>query len=126
MYLRFTLLARSRDSHRKQGLLVAAHELCDAGALPVEQHRSVRLILDWFNENLHVPGCLREPDNRRALSWFKPEARKPLQYMWQLVGTLTELDIQIELHKTREPGSVLYEDGWQLVAKPRRSMRAGW
>jgi hypothetical protein len=126
MYLRFTLLARDPDSGRKQGLLVAAHEFCEERVLSVAEHRALRHALDWFNVNLHVPTCLDEPANRRALSWFKPQATKPLAHMWRLVALLSLHDIQTQLHKVRNPGLILYEDGWQVVAKPRRGARAGW
>jgi hypothetical protein len=126
MYLRFTLLRRDDDSGRKQGILVAAHLLRDEGDLSVEEHRQLHEALVWFNQNLNHPACLKQPGNRRALSWFKPEARKPLAYMWALTHMLNAHGVHVEVHKTRDPGIILYQDGWQVVAKPRRGQRGSW
>ena len=126
MFLRFTLLDQDRESGRKRGVLVAAHELRDGDALNADEHRVLQEALRWFNQNLHVPACLKSPENRRALSWFKSDAEAPLARMWALVGILKAHDFQVELHKTLTPGHIIYEDGWQIVAKPVRGRRAGW
>ena len=126
MYMRFTLLRRNRDSKRKEGLLLAAHELRDNADLTVAEHRELRELLAWFNVNLNHPACLKEPGNHRALSWFKPQAKKPLGHMWRLVEILRRHDVETEVHKTRDPGIVLYEDGWQVVAKPKKGARVSW
>jgi hypothetical protein len=126
MLLRFTLLDRDPQSGRKRGVLVAAHHLRDSDELTWEEHRVMQEALRWFNQHLHVPSCLRDPQNRRALSWFKSEAKTPLCRMWALVEILKAHDVQVELHKTRAPGRVIYEDGWQVVAKPVRGRKASW
>jgi hypothetical protein len=46
--------------------------------------------------------------------------------MWSLVEIIKAHGFQVELHKTREPGRVIYEDGWQVVAKPVRGRRASY
>ena len=125
-YLRFTVLSQDEDSTRKRGILVVAAHLRDHGDLSVDEHIHLRQLLDWFNTNLHVPPVLSDNRNRRALSWFKTQAEKPLAHMWSLVEVLERHGIQVELHKTRRPGIVLYEDGWQIVAKPHRSTKEGW
>ena len=83
LYLCFTLLDTDRKSGRKRGVLVAAHQLRDADELSVDEHRLLQA-LQWFNQNLNVPPCLRAPENRRALSWFKSDAKTPLSRMWAL------------------------------------------
>jgi hypothetical protein len=125
-FLRFTVLAQDEDSARKSGILVVAAKLRDHGELTIDEHSQLRRLLDWFNTNLHVPPVLVDNQNRRALSWFKSQAEKPLGHMWSLVEILERHGIHVELHKTRNPGIVLYEDGWQIVAKPHRSTREGW
>ncbi len=126
MYLRFTTGVLEPDSGRKQGILVAAHALRDSEEITGEEHRQLRLLLAWFNSNLNIPSCLKDPQNRRALSWFKPEAKRPLQKMWELTYLLQTHDIEVQVHKTPDPGIVLFEDGWQIVAKPHRGARVTW
>ena len=126
MFLRFTLLDTDRESGRKRGVLVAAHQLRDSDELSTDEHRVLHEALLWFNQNLHVPACLRLPENRRALSWFKSDAKAPLRRMWALVEIIKAHGFLVELHKTRTPGRVIYEDGWQVVARPVRGRRTGW
>jgi hypothetical protein len=125
-YLRFTLLQRCAESKRKLGALVGAHDLRDDGDLSADEHEQLRCLLGWFNRYLEVPGVLSEPGNHRALCWFKPQAREPLRRMWALREIYRAQGIIIEVHRTCDPGIVLYEDGWQVVAKPRRGVRAQW
>ena len=40
--------------------------------------------------------------------------------VWTLKAFLEELDVFIDVITTRDPGIVVYEDGHQIVAKPRR------
>ena len=96
MFLRFTLLDEDKDSGRKRGVLVAAHELRDSDELSVDEHRVLQEALRWFNRNLHVPPCLKLPENRRALSWFKSDAKAPLSRMWALVEIMKAHGFQVE------------------------------
>jgi hypothetical protein len=40
--------------------------------------------------------------------------------VWALKAFMEELDVFIDVLTTREPGTVIYEDGHQIVAKPLR------
>lgn len=81
MCIRFITLARDPDTGWNSGILVAGHALRDENDISVEEHRELRLCLNWFNDNLHVPSTYDGPQNRRALSWFKSDAAKPIHYM---------------------------------------------
>lgn len=84
MFIRFTILATDPDTRKEAGVLVAAHLLRDNGDLSVEQHHELRLCLKWFNEHLNIPPTYRDSgNNKRALSWYKPEAKKPIERMWR-------------------------------------------
>ena len=78
----------------------------------------------WLNDNLEVPPCLKETGNDRALSWFHPRAREPIAVMWDLVAVLREHGQYVSLLTAKDPGLILYRDGWQVVAKPRRKPKA--
>jgi hypothetical protein len=126
MYLRFSLRVLEPDSGHRRGILVGAHELRDNEALTVEEHREIHEALAWFNMNLNHPSCLADPDNRRAISWFKREATKPIARMWALKAILENHGHAVDVHKTDDPGIVLFEDGWQVVAKPHKGERVPW
>ncbi len=126
MYLRFVLTEVDEDSTRKKGILVAGHELRDERELSREDHARLVQLLEWFNAHLEIPRVLQEGEHERALSWFKAEAAEPIAKTWELVHLLRAHGVLVELLKTADPGHVLYEDDWQLVATPRRGKRGPW
>jgi hypothetical protein len=126
VYLRFSLKVLDTDSGYNKGVLVAAHELRDNADMSVDEHRELHESLAWFNVNLNHPACLADPENRRAISWFKPEAHKPISRMWALKAILENHGYMVDVLKTESPGSILFEDGWQVVAKPPHGKRVSW
>lgn len=123
MLIRFTTLALDPDSGYTSGVLVAAHTLRDEGDLTVQEHEELREALSWFNEKLFVPKLLEQVEHRRAISWFKPAAVEAIQRMWRLKDLLGLHGHHVEVLRTSEAGTVVYEDDWQLIAKPRKGQR---
>ena len=123
MFIRFTLLSQDPDSRRKTGILVAAHEVSDEASLPLADHRRLRELLDWFDLHLPSPEPLEKDENVRALSWFKPGATEAVQKMWALKSLLDGHGIHVEVHKTVDPGGIIYEDAQQVVARPRKGQK---
>ena len=105
------------------GLFTHVYETLENCDLMPHEEELLRERLAWFKMHLRVPACLSEEGNERAICWFKPEARRPVDYAWDMISVLREQGLDVEMIKTRDPGTVLYEDGWQVVAKPRRSNR---
>ena len=126
MYLRFSTTAQDKDSTRKLGILVAAHEIRDNSNISKEDHDILRNTLIWFNEQLEIPKILKNEEHRRALSWFKPEAKEAIRRMWGLTEILKQHGIEVEIHKTDDPGIIIYEDDWQVVAKPKKGAKVPW
>ena len=75
---------------------------------------------------MSIPKILKKREHRRALSWFKPEASEPIRRMWDLAEILKQHEIEIDVFKTNDPGIIIYEDGWQVVAKPRKGEKSPW
>lgn len=123
MLIRFTTLATDPDSGHTSGVLVAAHDLCDDGDLSADEHLDLRGALAWFNEHLFVPSMLEANKHRRALSWFKPEASEAIGRMWHLKELLALHGVHVEVLRTSDPGTVVYEDKWQIIAKPHKGQR---
>jgi hypothetical protein len=55
-----------------------------------------------------------------GLSWFKPYATEHLRQMHQLKIAVEECGLHVEILRTRDPGSVIWQDEHQLVADPGR------
>ena len=120
MLIRFAALATDTDSGQRGGVLVAAHTLRDEGDLTADEHLQLRTELSWFNEHLRIPSELEQRSNRRAISWFKPAANEAIQRMWRLKTMLGAHGVHVEVLRTLDPGTLVYEDEWQVVAKPRK------
>jgi hypothetical protein len=55
MYLRFVTTRIDEDSHKPQGVFVAAYSLLDSGDLNPDERKRVREILIWFQKYLPTP-----------------------------------------------------------------------
>ena len=119
MFLRFTISRVNEDSHRSQGLLVAAYELLDSGNLSPDEWKRVRELLDWFNQ--HLPHPPKEFSNKRAIFWFRsrnPQTHECIDRMWELVHLAREHGYHVELHKCRTLANICYRDELQVAAYP--------
>lgn len=119
MYLRFQTKMVDSGSGRPTGILVAAAELRDSNQVSIADEAWLREHLSYFNEHLKIPACLKDSANRRAISWFK-EGSRMIDRVWNLKAFMEEQDVFIDVISTREPGTIIYEDGHQIVAKPLR------
>jgi hypothetical protein len=98
----------------------AAYSLRDEGSLEDYEQEWLDTELKWLKMHLESPDCLREQGNHRAICWFKPEATRPIEKVRSIVALLEEKGVKVQMLKTDSPGVVIYEDGWQVVAKPWR------
>lgn len=123
MFLRFVVRRHDEDSRSFTGLFTLAYELHESHEL--RDYEDVRLgqFLEWMRVNLTAPDCLEAPGNERAICWFKDTAATPLEWMWEAVSFLRERGEAIEMIKTDDPGTIIYEDEWQVAAKPRKADR---
>lgn len=123
MLIRFTVLATDTDSGSRQGILVAAHQLRDEGPLTAAEHAELNSQLHWFNEHLPIPATLAGTEHRRAISWFKSDASEAIRRMWLLKGMLESHGFHVEVIRAADAGTVVHEDDWQIVAKPKKNRR---
>jgi hypothetical protein len=123
MFLRFSILEADPDSRQMRGLFIAAHELFDAGMLETYEAHWLQGLLDWFNQNLESPKCLARDENDRAICWFRADAGEHVRKMWELVSFFRSRGIHVRVHKSAEPGTIVYSDGHQVAAIPRRRKR---
>lgn len=122
MYLRFQTMIPDPRSGRPTGILVAAHDLRDSNRVSVADEKWLREYLSYFNQHLKIPACYKDPEQRRGISWFK-ERSKMIDRAWTLKAFMEEQDVFIDVITTRDPGIIIYEDGHQVVAKPKRKIR---
>lgn len=116
--IRFVATIIDHDSGAPQGIFQAAYRLRDDWEVPQQQREELRDLLEWFNQHLPAPELLSNPRHRSALSWFKPESKESITRVWSMVRILEQNGVIINKVRTGNPGFVIYEDEWQIVAKP--------
>jgi hypothetical protein len=120
MFVRFVILKRDGESGSQLGIFQAAMQLRNSGALAPHEVEWLERDLGWLRMHLKSPACLREPGNRRAICWFHPRAVRPIEEARGIAALLQEHGLFVRTLTTSDPGIVMYEDGFQVVAKPRR------
>lgn len=58
--------------------------------------------------------------------WFVAEAREMIAHAFVLGSLLREIGVPVRKVATRRPGTVLYRDRWQIVAKPIEATPTAW
>ena len=105
------------------GVFGLVNQLAFDGRLNAEQERFRRTTNDWYNANFpnpaHVdPAVYDRALNPAAVAWFKSTARI---FIDRVAGYLDILDahgIDCEMIQTCEPGRIIYEDEFQVIAVP--------
>ena len=120
MYLRFQGQLPNLGTASKLGIFQLAFQLRDRPDLPDYAYKELQKNLAWLKINLKSPDVLDKDENSRAISWFTPSAKKPLDRIWAIKSILEDFGYHIDVIKTKDPGVIIYRDGWQVVAKPRR------
>ncbi len=101
------------------GVFVAVDHLRRAGRLsPAEETRYFD-IDDWFNENLPNPDFYADGNSVGAVTWFRPPIPPEMQeHIDELCGILTAHGVAYHRVTSDEPGTVVYEDEFQVGVVP--------
>ena len=131
MYLRFVSPLKHGGSEKPRdlhmGIFHAAGICRDDVEMPAWLHRHLVEEMRWFNEYLPCPadryfdrayvGHLH-PD---AICWFKTGAKRFIDRAWTLKALIEEAGLPLTVVHTRQPGSISYQDKYQIVAHPLRA-----
>jgi len=125
MLVRFCTLNPDSRSHAPQGVFQAVFRLRDAGQLESYEEEWLERELSWLRLHLPSPNrLLGAKENKRAICWFKPQAKDAIDKVRGLVALLESRGLHVTMETTADPGTVIYQDKWQVVAKPRRGRTA--
>jgi hypothetical protein len=118
-YIRFESQERCEDSASRLGIFQIAYRVRDAHATSLHDAKEIGRHLEWLKAHLHSPHEIEREANRRAIFWFKQNAKAPIERMWAIKPYIEAYGYWIDLRTTWTPGVVVYEDGWQVAAIPR-------
>ena len=121
MYVRFVVANMvAADSRHKLGVVQAAGRIADT--LPDTDRDELQDLFDFLNDMLPIPHAFTRSKRRdaagKALSWYKDSAEKHIGKTRRIAEILDRHDLTVEMLTTQNPGYVVYEDEYQVVAVP--------
>lgn len=117
-FLRFVVTQHNEVSRQPCGLFSVAYTLLRSQDMSLEEAAPLREALAWFEEKLPAPDHHYITD--RFVFWYRVEAVECIQKMWWLAGLLNAQGYLVELQKCEWPGSVIYNDEYQVAAIPKK------
>lgn len=124
MFIRFQSTIPDRLTGKPLGIFHASTIVCE---LEDTSQYAIDLILEqrkWFNKNLPRPHKFsrsRKPHALEiALSWYRPSATEFIERSRVLANLLSDQIFPITMVKSLNPGVIVYEDDYQVVAVPFR------
>jgi hypothetical protein len=118
MYIRFESKKINKHSNSPEGVFYSIWSLIDKDEMSSHELKVVSQCFDWLGMHFKAPACLSNPENSRAICWLKESAVEPMKRIWPIVQILEEHGVHIEKVTSNDPGIIVFENGWQVAAKP--------
>ncbi len=123
MFIRFITEENDSRTGKPKGICTLAYELIENGELYVEDEKSLKKCLLWVEKNVPIPTRFSRANNEYrkntgGLSWLKPEADEAVSRFWKVKNTIDIAGYSTKVVKTKNPGKMVYEDSFQIVAIP--------
>lgn len=100
----------------KVGVFGLVNVLGRHGMLTPGEERFRRENNDWYDSAYPQPGVYGPDTDPLAECWFKASAHELLRRVSGYLAILDAHSIAWEEVRTADPGTILYEDRWQVVA----------
>ena len=122
MYLRFVVNEFSEEANQRLGIFHAIRYLKDDGEFLPYELAQAEQTMNWFSNNLESPlDYLNKQKSKKSdvfVSWFKVSAKLHIQKVREFAILLESKGVIVEQLKTNSPGKIVYEDDYQVFAKP--------
>ena len=119
-FYRFVASKRQQPYGASHGPFLLALEMTEDSEQPVYYRRPLREHLDWFNDHLPAPSRFHVRLSRTSIGigvcWFKADAARHISRMREMCFVLVEIGYPIDFCWAVEPGRLIYEDEFQIVA----------
>ena len=116
MYIRFVSGTNRAPANSQHGVVAELRRLHDEGALPDYEADHVTELFQWLNDHLPCPPFVASKWPASAVSWFKDSAKPMIAVFREIISILEQHGTPTRMLKTRDPGRILYEDNFQIVA----------
>ena len=122
-YIRFVCFQSIGRQRSRLGLFKAIDEAVESEHASGWAIAEARSLGGWFDANLDIPKAFSTGGHKGfgqpGLSWFKPAATEHIGQMHRLKVALEQCGIHVEVLTTRDPGLIVWQDQFQIVAEPR-------
>ena len=118
-FIRFIVRSDHPSRIRCTGVVASLRILGEQGRLP-EYHREYSLeLFKRLNEGLPCPPFDGSNWHSDCISWFKdtPAAQEWISCFREIVAILEDSDVEVGMLTTENPGTIVYEDEFQIVAQ---------
>lgn len=124
-YVRFQGLEKTEGIASRRGIFQLAYQLKRSPEILPYHDRELRQNLSWLETHLDAPDILNKSKHFSAICWFKDTAIEPLERVRAIKFVLEQYGIWVDQITTQKPGQIIYQDEWQVVAKPWRNTYRG-
>jgi hypothetical protein len=112
------------------GLFGPAYACARDAEVPAVLREALWTEIEWFEANLPVPSRFGVKSRGRwlpdGICWFVDDAREMIARAFALAALIGDAGVPARKVATRRPGTILYRDAWQIVAKPEAATPARW
>ena len=118
-YVRFVVGTNREKPQIQTGIVVELRLLKESGDLPDYEVEHVDEIFEWMNEAFPCPPFQENDWHPDAISWFKDSAQDLIREFRDAIAILEQYGRPVRMLTTEQPGMILYEDEFQIVAQSR-------
>jgi hypothetical protein len=119
-FQRFVVGTDQGPARDQSGVFTELRMLKESGEMPGFEQEQTEAIFAWFNEHLPVPPFESADWPRNAISWFKPGGGEFVSKLREAIAILDGNGRFVRTIRTTDPGVILYEDTYQIVASSWR------
>ena len=122
MFIRLVVGADHEDHRVLTGLVTEAKLLRRSGVLTENEEAVLEEHYKWLNENLPCPPYSTSTWPKTVAAWFKDSATEPIRRLRAIGSLLEEHGMQVRMLRSKNPGTVHYEDAYQVVVHEWNSL----
>ena len=131
-FIRFVLARKHPESGLHEGLFSLAYKLRRDPEVPAEDREELARVMDWFDENLPVPGRFNRSNskgqyrrNTKGIAWLRDSAQEHISRMNVVNKILESQGNAVEMICEARVGYIVYEDDAQVIAEPFPETKTG-
>ena len=119
-YIRFVVGTNQECPTVQTGLVTELRMLKEDYELEQFEIEFIEETFEWLNEHLPCPPFEESNWSKGAISWFKDSSKIYIDKFWEIKTMLDDYGKHVRVLKTSQPGTIHYEDEFQVVAESKK------